>query len=168
MLNVDGLPFSYEENVVIQDYIIEGAVAIVKYLLDNNASVNMLSYKTELNQVSGTGKVGFGAFYEYLAKMMFSQSNFDRYLLQKHYDAYEQQSQMMLFTPFISESFYQFLSKKMATNSNIIVFIVDPKENTLQKCFENVALEPLYRLIAKGLTIYTINFENGICRLEVA
>jgi len=168
MLNVDGLPFSYEENIVIQDYIIEGAVAIVKYLLDNNAYVNMISYKTKLNQVTGTGKVGFGAFYDYLAKMMFSQHSFNKNLLEGYYHQFEAQSQMMIFTPFISESFYQFVSKKMLSNNNIIVFIVDPKEKTVRKCFETINLAPLYRLIADGLTVYTINFENGICRLDVA
>jgi hypothetical protein len=169
LLNVDGLPFSYEENVVMQDYIIEGAVAIIKYLLDNNATINMLSYKTELNHVIGDNKMAFGLFYENLAKMMFSQKGFEKHLLKEQYQTFERQSQIMVFTPFISQLFYEFVTLKMAANSNnMIIFIVDPSEKSLSKCFEKIDLDPLYRLIAKGLTIYKINFEDGLCRLDVA
>ena len=130
-LNVDSIPFSYEANVVFQDYIIEGVVSVVKYLLDNNASIDLLSYKTEVKHVFGQNKAAFEQFYTHLARMMFSQHAFLDHLLPTYFDVAMSISQIMIFTPYVTDAFYEFLKTKIG-NGNITVFIVEPKEAKLK------------------------------------
>lgn len=167
MMNVDGLSFGYEENVVFQDYIIEGAVAVIRYLLDNSASVDLISYKTNLQRVHGQNKVAFDDFYEHLARMMFSQHSFEKQLIRGHLDEGLSNSQVMIFTPYITKTLCEDLLSRNCSDK-VLMFVVDPKEHNLTKSFEQIDLSPMYRMIAAGFNVYKINFEHGLCRLEVA
>lgn len=167
-LNVDGLPFEYDKNIVFQDYIVEGSVAIIKSLLTNNASVSLLSHRMSLETVVGHTLNDFELFYETLAQMMFSQSNFMKKLIFGQFDQAIAHSQVVIMTPYITEELASFLEKKVMYRENIIILTVDPTEKTIESCYEEIGLEPLYLLLSKGFSIYKINFQQGACRLEVA
>ena len=70
-VNTEATHQSYEQNIVIEDYLIEGAVALSKYLLKNNTPTEMFWYNNQSMRLRGEHEKDFKSFYEALALSVF-------------------------------------------------------------------------------------------------
>lgn len=167
-INSDALPFSFEENIVIEEYVVEGAVALIKYLLENNTPTEMYWYKSESKRIYGTKMKEFGRFYGVLTQMVFGGTNFLEKVLIKGMERQHENNNFIIFTAYIDNKMSEYLIRKKRQNATINVFIVDVINSEFTRCIETLDQEPKYNLMTHGVNVYKIIFENGMCRLEVA
>ncbi|MBC7958998.1 MAG: DUF58 domain-containing protein [Vallitaleaceae bacterium] len=168
LINSDILPFTFEENIVIEEYVVEGAVALLKYLLENNTPIEMFWYKSEAKRIYGNKMKEFGKFYESLTQMIFGGTNFIQKVLIKEMELSRDNNNFIIFTPYIGKEMSEYLIRKKRQNCTIHVFIVDANNSEFTACINKMDGEPKYNLISHGVHVYRIIFENGMCRLEVA
>lgn len=168
IINSDALPFSFEENVVIEEYVVEGTVALVKYLLQNNTPIEMHWFKSETKRIYGNKMKEFAKFYSLLTQMVFGGTNLMEKVLIKEMDRQNENNNFLIFTAFVDQKMSEYLISKQRQNCSINVFIVDTKNSEFTRCIETLDQEPKYNLMTHGVNVYKIIFENGMCRMEVA
>lgn len=160
---------SYEQNIVIEDYLIEGVVALSKYLLKNNTPTEMFWYDKKSKHIRGSHEKDFQPFYDALAVMQFSEDigSCEKLLIEETGNQYDQ-CVIMLFTshvtPELSDILYRL--KRQGYEVNLVTL----KLNELVIGGENLEMNanPIYRLMDNGIRVYHMTFEEGICRMEVA
>lgn len=168
IVNSDALPFSFEENIVIEEYVVEGAVALIKHLLENNTPIQMHYFKSESKRINGNKLKDFGRFYEVLTQMVFGGTNLIDKVMIKEMDRLHDCKNFIIFTAYIDHKMSEYLIKKKRQNYTISVFVVDSENNEFTCCLASLNQEPKYNLMAHGVNVYKIIFENGMCRMEVA
>jgi hypothetical protein len=167
LLNSDALPFGFQENIVIEDYMIEGIVSVVNYLLMNNTPVTMSYYRFQEKHLSGVSSKDFGAFYLVLAELSFGEECFKETLI-KAFRTSQNNMELLIFTPFITKELSDCIIKMKPSHLNIKIYIIDANKTLLSHYIEMLDKRCIYELIAVGITVYKISFEKGLCRLEVA
>ncbi len=167
-VNCDALPFSFEENIVIEEYVVEGVVALVKYQLQSNTPTEMFWFKSENRRVYGNKMKDFGKFYGALTEMVFGGKNQFEKVLHKAMSGHNDTGNFIIFTAYIDQSLSDFLVRKKKQNCTINVFVVDATNSEFTRCMESISREPKYQLMTHGINVYKIIFENGVCRMEVA
>jgi hypothetical protein len=167
IINSDGLPFNFEQNVVIQDYIIESVVATIKYLLQNNTPLRLAYYKHDNQSISGNNNNDFGQFYNALANMMFSGKEFIS-ILKKELNGSRQYINTMIFTPYVTKELSEYIILNRLKLTDISVYIINEAKCEVGNSLAVQDKQPLLKLISNNIKIYKISYENELCRLEVA
>lgn len=167
IINSDGLPFSFAHNLVMQDYIIEGVVATIKYLLENNTPVSLVYYKFENRYISGSDNNSFGQFYNALASMMYSGNEFIN-ILKKETGSSKQYAKTIIFTPYITKGISQFITSNRLQLADISVYIINEVKCEVGSIIAVQDKQPLFELLSNGIKTYKISYENELCRLELA
>lgn len=167
IINSDSLPFSFEQNIVMQDYIIEGIVATIKYLLENNTPTSLAYYKHDNQYISGSNNNDFGQFYNALANMMFSGKEFIN-ILKKELNSLRQYANTMIFTPYVTKELSEYIMQNRSRLADISVYIISETKCELGNSLTVQDKQPLLQLLSNNIKIYKISYENELCRLEVA
>lgn len=167
IINSDSLPFSFEQNVVMQDYIIEGIVATIKYLLENNTPTSLAYYKHDNQYISGSNSNDFGQFYNALANMMFSGKEFIN-TLKKELNSLRQYANTMIFTPYVTKDLSEYIMLNRSRLADISVYIISETKCEVGNSLTVQDKQPLLQLLSNNIKIYKISYENELCRLEVA
>lgn len=167
IINCDSLPFSFEQNIVMQDYIIECVVATIKYLLENNTPIYLSYYKFDSQFISGSTNNDFGQFYNALANMMFSGKEFIN-IMKKELGSFKQYASVMIFTPYITKELSEYIILNRTKIPDINVYIINENKCEVSSCLSVQDKQPLVELLSNNIKIYKISYENELCRLEVA
>jgi len=167
IINYDSLPFSFEYNVVMQDYIIECVVATIKYLLENNTPTYLSYYKFDMQYISGSNINDFGQFYNVLANMMFSGREFIS-ILEKELGSFAQYANIMIFTPYITKELSEYILLNRARIPDINIYIINENKCEVGSILTDQDKQPLVNLLSNNIKVYKISYENELCRLEVA
>lgn len=167
IINSDSLPFNFEQNVVIQDYIIESVVATIKYLLENNTPISLAYYKHDNQSISGSNNNDFGQFYNALANMMFSGKEFIN-ILKKELNSTRQYANTMIFTPYVTKELSEYIILNRPRLADISVYIISETKCEVGNSLTAQDKQPLLQLFSNNIKIYKISYENELCRLEVA
>lgn len=167
IINSDSLPFNFEQNVVIQDYIIESVVATIKYLLQNNTPTSLAYYKHDDQYISGSNNNDFGQFYNALANMMFSGKEFIS-LLKKELNSSKQYANTMIFTPYVTKELSEYIILNRPRLADVSVYIISETKCEVGNSLTVQDKQPLLQLFSNNIKIYKISYENELCRLEVA
>ncbi len=168
MMNMDPMPFTREENIILEEYLIETAVALCRYLLENNTPLELIWHTFEPHQEQGHKMKDFNRLYQALTMMGSSPGAQMMNLVQGQMAYRQMHHNFIVITPYIDAFMRDFFLRKKRQNYTINIFIIDPKSSEVTKCLERFSLEPLYELVSHGVAVYKIILENGICRLEVA
>lgn len=167
IINSDSLPFNFEQNVVIQDYIIESVVATIKYLLQNNTPTSLAYYKHDDQSISGSNNNDFGQFYNALANMMFSGKEFIN-ILKKELNSSKQYANTMIFTPYVTKELSEYIILNRPRLADVSVYIISETKCEVGNSLTVQDKQPLLQLFSNNIKIYKISYENELCRLEVA
>lgn len=168
-INTEISRFTYEQNVVIEDYLIEGAVALSKFLLSNSTETELHWYNDKGDVVRGGHDKDFKDFYEVMAVMSFNaQAGSCRKLLMDTTGGQHDQCVLVLFSAKLTVELAEELIRKKRQGYE--VNLVTLPLSHLEIGGETVDLEanPIYRLMDRGIRVYHLTFEEGVCRMEVA
>ncbi len=157
--------YDYESNVLIEDYLVEGAVALSKFLLENNTVTELCWYDQGAEKVIGNHAKDFQRFYDAFANMRFSADTTD--LIRQMRDESKRTSNpcvMVIFTSLITPALSEVLTilGSRGYQINLVTPVLKNDEMTLE------ALSPVFGLMDQGIRVYHMRFEDGICRMEVA
>ena len=169
IINNELLPWHYEENIVVEDYLIEGCVALTNYLLENNTPTELFWTHLERATLKGDHASDFRSFYDLLATLNYDgQKESSERLIQEAAHSYYDQCVLYYFTPTLDFKTSEMLlnKKKQGYTVNIVTLpIVGLNLNGHHITFD---AKPIYHLMDQGITVYHVIFEDGQCRLEVA
>ena len=168
-INTEISHFSYELNVVIEDYLIEGAVALTKFLLKNNTETELHWFDSDPLMVRGNHGKDFKDFYESLALMRFDAQQGDcRRMLMETTGGQYDQCVLILFTAKVTAELAEELSRKKRQGYQVNLVTLPLKDLVIGEDTLDLESGPVYRLMDSGVVVYHLTFEEGICRMEVA
>lgn len=161
--------FSYEQNIVIEDYLIEGAVALSKFLLKNNTPTEMVWYEYNDLHLRGEHEKDFKDFYDSLATMKFDAQlgSCKKMIIEKTGSQYDQ-CVLVLFTAKVTPDLSEVLLRKKRQGYEINLVTLPLKKLEIGGKPVDVDAYPVYRLMDNGIRVYHLTFEDGVCRMEVA
>lgn len=169
MVNNESLSLGYQRDIVLEDYLVEGVVALSKYLLNNSTPIEMHWHHYDNMQEYGSQPKDFNKFYEALALMNFEHDDaMFLKLIESQTQSQYDKCVLMVFTPKVTPVLSELLLKKKRQGFEINIVTINPigfKIASEQVSFE---VGPLYRLMDIGIRVYHMRFEDGTCRLEVA
>lgn len=169
MINNESLSLGRQKNIIIEDYIIEGVVALSKYLLNNNTPIEMFWHHYDTLHERGDQPKDFGKIYEALAILSFEHDEgaFLRLLEAETKTRYDQ-CVLMIFTPRLTPALCALLLQKKRQGFEINIITINPTGFMIAEEQIKFDAAPIYQLIDIGIRVYHLRFEDGMCRLEVA
>lgn len=169
MVNNESTALGFEKDIILEDYIVEGAVALSKYLLNNNTPLEMHWHHYDNMKVYGKLPKDFGKFYEALAMMNFEHdSKAFLKLVETHTMSQYDKCVLMIFTPKVSDALCELLLQKRRQGFEVNVMTFSLTGYGVGKELVSFNVKPVYKMIDYGIKVYHLIFENGSCRLEVA
>lgn len=70
-LDTDNLGLNFEDGIIFEDYLVEGCVSLVHFLLENRVNTHLYYEKFGIHKLEGVGSNDFPKFYDALAKLSF-------------------------------------------------------------------------------------------------
>ncbi len=169
LIDNESLDLGFEKDIILEDYIVEGVVALTKYMLKNNTPLQMHWHHYDNMMEYGEQPKDFGKFYESLATMNFEHDHeaFLPLVKEQTNNQYEK-CVLMVFTPRITNELSELLLHRKRQGYEINIVTINPTGFVIAEDNISFEVKPLYRLIDNGVRVYHLRFEDGSCRLEVA
>ena len=168
-INTEISHFNYEQNVVIEDYLVEGAVALTKFLLKNNTPTELFWFEQKSYHVRGEHVKDFKDFYEALASIKFEAQvgKCQQMIIDETRNQYDQ-CVLVLFTAMVTPELSEVLMRKKRQGYEINIVTMPMKSLEIGGIPLAIDSNPVYRLMDIGISVYHLTFEEGVCRMEVA
>lgn len=169
LINNESQSLGYERDIVMEDYVVEGVVALSKYLLHNNTPLEMHWHHYDPMMAFGDQPKDFTKFYEALALMNFEHDDemFLRLVEEQTRSQYDK-CVLMVFSPKLSNAVCELLFQKKRQGFEVNIITVNPSGFKIAEEQVNFEVGPVYRLIDAGVRVYHMQFDGGMCRLDVA
>lgn len=169
MINNEALTLGHDKNIILEDYLIEGVVALSQYLLENSTPLEMYWHHYETKMVYGTTTKDFTKFYEALAHLSFehAENAFLNMIYEQTKSQYDQ-CVLMVFTPEVKHNLSALLLKKKQQGFEVNIVTIKPSGFDIADERVSYDVNHLYRLMDNGIRVYYMSFEEGVCRMEVA
>lgn len=152
--------FSYEQNLILEDKLIESTVAIVNYCLCNWIPVDLVYNYKGFNDISAKNSMEFDKIYEVLSCVYFDQDINLKDLLNIYTRDNVQKIDLLIFTCNLDYELYDEICKTKALGFNVNLIYVSP-ENIIGSS-ESIVEDILMDLPEIGITPYKININDDI------
>lgn len=155
-------------NIVIQDHIIESAVALSKHFLDNSIATDMYWHQSQDKHIKGATPNEFGLFFDVLANMTFENVN-EKTLrsIRAETGDHANKAMIVLFTSTLTSELTDTLRKCSRDGYEVNVMISQLPKRILESMKDPIDKHQLYELLDAGVHVYHPIFEDDLCRLEV-
>ena len=153
-------PYSAKNNVIIEDKLIEAAVAVLYYCINNWISVNLAYYDGGLVSVEATDAATFDNAYRLLAKAGFNHNIDIKDILDLYLKDNSYRTNIVIFTSNVDYSLYHGIYKSKFSGHEVSLIYVSPEELT------GVRLDEAYDVLSFvpeiGVKAYKINISDDI------
>ncbi len=146
--------------IVLEDKLIEAAVAVLNYYLNKGISVNYIYYEEKIETLKASNRHEFEFIYKTLSTISFSQKVPLADILYLHYESSSNTNDMVILTSILDVDLYNVIYKAQMSNHSICLIYVSPKALVNEK--SDVVNEILDILPEIGVRAYTINPEDDI------
>lgn len=146
--------------IVLEDKIIEAAVAVFNYYLHKGISVNYMYFEDKIEILKASNRHEFEYIYKTLSTVSFNQKVPLADIVSLHYEGSSNTNDMILLTSILDVDLYNVIYKAQMSNHSICLIYVSPEKLVKEK-FEviNDILDILPEL---GVRAYTVNPEDDI------
>ncbi len=153
---------SYQNDVtiVLEDKLIEAAVAVLNYYLHKGISVNYMYFDDKIRILKASNRHEFEYIYKTLSTVNFNQKIPLADIISLHYESSNNSNDMVILTSILDVDLYNVIYKAQMTNHSICLLYVSPK--TLVKEKFEVVNDILDILPEIGVRAYTINPDDDI------
>lgn len=152
--------FLPEENIIIEDKLIEAAVAVLHYCLSNWVHVKLVYYNEGLIEMEAKNPLQFDELYRVLSKVNFTQEIDIKDILGIYLLDNINKSNVIILTSNMSYDLYEQIYKTKLCGYDISLIYVSPEE--LRNVKDNAADEALSFLTEIGVSTYKINISDDI------
>ncbi|MCX7748993.1 MAG: DUF58 domain-containing protein [Clostridia bacterium] len=160
LLDLKKNPFTVEENTIIEDKLIESAVAIIYYCLSNWIPIHLVYYKDQIVDIEAKNPLCFDDIYKTLSKIMFIEKIDVKDLLNVYLKDFFKKTNILILTSNISYELYSEIYKTKFSGYEISFVYVSPEEVTGVNDTE--ADNILSYLPEIGVDTYKINISDDI------
>lgn len=167
-LNTAATELTYEQRIVVEDYLVEGAVALCNYLLKNSTPTSLHWQDKKTVEVRGSGEKDFQDFYKALALVQFSEGaeGFVKLLEEKTASPYDQ-CVVFIFTTHVTAAMGESLLRKKRQGYAVNLVTLPMSHYAIGGQAVSFDNAPVYRMMDNGIPVYHMTFEDGICRMDV-
>jgi uncharacterized protein (DUF58 family) len=148
------------ENIIIEDKLIEAAVAVLYYCLSKWIPVNLAFFSGGLQCIHAKNHQTFNEIYEVLAKVKFSDNVPVKDLLDIFTDNALRSSSVIIFTSNLDYDLYSQLHKTLHYGYDISLIYISPEKITGTK--NSDAEKIMDSLTEIGVTSYKINIDDDV------
>lgn len=152
--------YSNETSIILEDKIVETAVAVLNYYLHRGISVNYMYFDHKLEILKVSNRHEFENIYKILSAVVFRQKAPLADIVSLHYESSSTSNDMIILTSLLDVDLYNVIYKAQMTNHSICLIYVSPK--TLIKDSWEVVDDILDILPEIGVRAYTINPDDDI------
>lgn len=169
LLNTEHAKFDFETNIIVEDYLIEGAVALSKYLLSNGTPTEFLWLDRQVNKVVGKYEKDFPMFYQQLAEVRFEQVT-GRVIkfMHDHLKIDHGKCVLVFFSMEVSLEMAEFLMRQQRQGYEVHLVTAPLKGFYVGEKKLQIASANVYKLLDQGIQVFSLYFDGGTCRMEVA
>lgn len=152
---------SYEQNIMLEDKLIECAVAVVNYCLNSWIPINLVyHYKEGLNNIEAKNAMDFDKIYDLLSNVSFDQEIHIKDLLNIYSRDNAKKIDLMIFTLNVDYELYDEIYNLKAAGYDVNLFYVYSEDfSTISSGIVNDILMDLPEL---GVTTYKIDIEDNL------
>lgn len=169
ILNTEHLGYGYEADIIAEDYLVEGAVALSKYLLTNGTPTELHTFDKKLEKQTGKYEKDFHGFYEHLARLSFQapKGSFTEWINRGLADGYSQ-CVLKVFSMEVSSPLAEWLLRKQRDGYEVSLITAPLKGLKVGDRDLAVSQSAVYDLMDSGIRVYSLAFDETDCRMEVA
>ncbi|MDF2985906.1 MAG: hypothetical protein K0R50_1416 [Eubacterium sp.] len=146
--------------IVLEDKLIEAAVAVLNYYLNKGISVNYIYYEDKIEILKASNRHEFEFIYKTLSTISFNQKVPLSDIVSLHYESSSNTNDMIIITSILDVDLYNVIYKAQMSNHSICLIYVSPKTLIDEKF--DVVNEILDILPEIGVRAYTINPDDDI------
>jgi hypothetical protein len=160
LLDLQKNNFAPGENIIIEDKLIESAVAVLYYCLSKWIPVNLTFFSGRLNNIYAKNQQMFNEIYEVLAKVKFSDNVPVKDLLEIYTSNALRNTSVIIFTSNLDYDLYDQLHKTLNFGYDVSLVYVSPEKITGIK--NNDTENILDSLPEIGINSYKIDIDDDI------
>ncbi len=153
-------PYPGEITIVLEDKIIEAAVAVLNYYLRKGISVSYMYFDDKIELLKASNTHEFEYIYKTLSNVPFNQKIPLADIVSLHYESSNNTNDMIIFTSILDVDLYNVIYKAQMSNHSICLVYISPG-NLVKEKFE-VVNDILDILPEIGVRAYTVNPEDDI------
>ena len=160
MLDLEKNKYSYDQNIMLEDKLIEATVAVVNYCLCNWIPINLIYHSKGFNDIEAKNIMDFDKIYDLLSNVSFDQDIQLKDLLNIYSRDNAKKIDLLIFTSNIDFGLYDeiYNAKAIGYDVNLIyVYTEDFSDNS-----ENIVNDILSDLPEIGVTTYKINMDDDV------
>lgn len=152
--------YSYEQNLMLEDKLIESTVAIAYYCLCNWIPINLIYHSKGFMDIEAKNTMEFTKIYDVLAKVRFKEDIDFKDILSSYTRGNIKKTELLIFTSNLDYDLYDEIYKTKALGYDVNLIYISPQSIT-GTC-ESVVNDILMDLPEIGVTPYKINVGDNI------
>jgi hypothetical protein len=160
LLDLQRNPYSFAENIVLEDSVIESVVAVLYYCLNKWIPVNLVFYNEKLYSIHAKNHLMFNEIFELLAKVRFNESVPVKDLLEIYTNNILKNTNILLFTSNLDYELYDQVYKTANSGYDVGIIYTSPEKLTGVK---NKEVENILTYLPEiGVDVYRIDIGDDI------
>lgn len=168
LLDTYNLGLGMENGIIYEDYLVEGCVSLIHFLLESRVHTTLYYKKLELKVLEGNTSSDFSKYYDDLARLTFhSKDNFVE-LVSSIVRMEQESCHFVIMTHKLSSDLVDILVRLKYMNFEISVIIIDLKYIELKELEKFVDNQSMFVLTSSGIPVYYLQHGETTTRLEVS
>ncbi len=161
-LLIDLRKYNKSDNVdiILEDKVVEAAVAVLYYYLHRGVSVNYIYFEDKLEILKASNRHEYEFIYKTLSTISFNQKVPLADIVSLHYESSSNLNDMIIVTSILDIDLYNVIYKAQMSSHSICLIYVSPRTLTNEKL--EVVDEIMDTLPEIGVRAYSINPEDDI------
>jgi hypothetical protein len=160
LLDLQKNPYSFAENIVLEDSVIESAVAVLYYCLNKWIPINLVYYSEKLYHIHAKNHLVFNEIFESLTKVKFCESVPVKDLLEIYTNNILKKTNILVFTSNLDYELYDQVYKTANSGYDVGIIYTSPEKLTGVK---NREVENILTYLPEiGVDVYRIDIGDDI------
>lgn len=160
MLDLKSNNYSFVQNIMIEDKLIEAAVAVVNYCLCNWIPINLVYHSKGFNNIEAKNIMDFDKIYDLLSNISFDQDIELKDLLNIYCRDNANKIDLLIFTSNIDFNLYDEIYNAKAIGYDVNLVYICAEDFTENS--ESIVSDILSDLPEIGVTMYKININDDV------
>ena len=160
MMDLKKNKYSYEQNLMLEDKLIESTVAVVYYCLYNWIPINLIYHFKDVNDIEAKNTMDFEKIYNMLSNVRFDQDIDLKDLLSIYCRDNTKKVDLLIFTSYLDYGLYDEIYKAKAIGYDVNLIYISPED--LTGTCECIVKDILMDLPEIGVNTYKINIDDDI------
>lgn len=160
MLDLKKNNYSYERNIMLEDKLIECAVAVANFCLSNWIPINLVYHSKALNKIEAKNPMDFDKIYDLLSKVSFDQDIHLKDLLNIYSRDNANKTDLIILTSSIDYDLYDEIYNLRAAGYDVNLIYIYSEDFSANS--ENTIRTILTNLPEIGTSIYKVNIDDKV------